>query len=184
MLRDGNWDLWVYDLERGVATRITFGPGYDADPVWSPDGRWLAFASDRDGDFTVYRKRADGSGQAERLLDPEMMPSPFPTSWSPDGKWLAVSPTGAGGNDLWVVPVDGKGDAEAWMATPYAEVFPAFSPEGRWIAYQSDESGRHGGLRRVVPGRRRQVADLGRRRHARRCGRATAVASTTEPTRA
>ena len=142
VLRDGNWDIWVYDLERGVATRITFGAGYDADPVWSPDGRWLAFASDRDGGFTLYRKRADGSGQAERLLDPEIMPSPFPTSWSPDGKWLGVSPTGAGGNDIWVVPVEGGGDAEAWMATPYAEVFPAFSPEGGWIAYQSDESGR------------------------------------------
>ncbi len=142
VLRDGNWDIWVYDLERGVATRITFGAGYDADPVWSPDGRWLAFASDRDGGFTLYRKRADGSGQAERLLDPEIMPSPFPTSWSPDGKWLGVSPTGAGGNDIWVVPVEGEGDAEVWMATPYAEVFPAFSPEGGWIAYQSDESGR------------------------------------------
>jgi Tol biopolymer transport system component/predicted Ser/Thr protein kinase len=142
VLRDGNWDIWVYDLERGVATRITFGPGYDADPVWSPDGRWLAFSSDRTGDFTVFRKRADGSGQAEQLFDPELLASPFPCSWSPDGKWLAVNPTGPGGNDLWVVPVDGEGEAEEWMTTPYAEVFPAFSPNGRWIAYQSDESGR------------------------------------------
>jgi serine/threonine-protein kinase len=142
VLRDGNWDLWVYDLERGVATRITFGAGYDADPVWSPDGRWLAFASDGDGEMTVYRKRADGSGQAERLIDPELMSSPFPNSWSPDGKALAVSPTGQGGNDLWIVPLDGGGEPEALMVTPYAEVFAAFSPDGRWVAYQSDESGR------------------------------------------
>jgi Tol biopolymer transport system component len=142
VLRDGNWDLWVYELDRGVATRITFGAGYDADPVWSPDGRWLAFASDRDGSMTVFRKRADGSGQAERLLDPEALPSPFPNSWSPDGKWLAVSPTGQGGNDLWVVPADGQGEGEALMATPYSEVFAAFSPDGRWVAYESNESGR------------------------------------------
>ena len=142
VLRDGNWDLWVYELERGVATRITFGAGYDADPVWSPDGRWLAFASDRDGGMTVFRKRADGSGQAERLLDPELLPGPFPNSWSPDGRWLAVSPTGPGGNDLWVVPADGQGEGEALMATPYSEVFATFSPDGRWIAYESDESGR------------------------------------------
>ena len=142
VLRDGNWDLWVYELERGVGTRITFGAGYDADPVWSPDGRWLAFASDRDGGMTVFRKRADGSGQAERLLDPELLPAPFPNSWSPDGKWLAVSPTGQGGNDLWVVPADGQGEGEALMATPYSEVFAMFSPDGRWIAYESNESGR------------------------------------------
>jgi serine/threonine-protein kinase len=142
VLRDGNWDVWVYDLERGVATRITFGAGYDADPAWSPDGRWLAFASDRDGEITVYRKRADGSGEAERLLDPELLPSPFPNSWSPDGRWLGVSSTGPGGNDLWVVPADGQGEAEALMATPYAEISVAFSPDGRWIAYDSNESGR------------------------------------------
>jgi serine/threonine-protein kinase len=142
VLRDGNWDLWVYDLEREVATRITFGAGYDADPVWSPDGRWLAFASDRDGGMTVFRKRADGSGQAERLIDLDSLPSPFPNSWSPDGRWLAVSPTGPGGNDLWIVPADGQGEGEAVMATPYSEVFAAFSPDGRWVAYESDESGR------------------------------------------
>ncbi len=142
VLRDGNWDIWVYDLERGVATRITFGSGYDADPAWSPDGKWLAFASNREGDMAVYRKRSDGSGQAEQMIAPDVMSNPFPTSWSPDGRWLAVSPTGLGGNDLWVVPVDGGGDPEAFMATPYAEVTAEFSPGGRWVAYSSDESGR------------------------------------------
>jgi Tol biopolymer transport system component len=142
VLRDGNWDIWVYDLDRGVATRITFGEGYDADPAWSPDGRWLSFASDRDGGMTVYRKHADGSGQAEQLIEPDVIPNPFPNSWSPDGRWLLVSPTGQGGNDLWVIPVDGEGEAEAYMATTYAEVTAEFSPNGRWIAYSSDESGR------------------------------------------
>jgi dipeptidyl aminopeptidase/acylaminoacyl peptidase len=70
------------------------------------------------------------------------MSNPFPTSWSPDGRWLAVSPTGLGGNDLWVIPVDGEGEPEALMATPYAETGAEFSPNGRWIAYTSNESGR------------------------------------------
>ena len=142
VLRDGNWDIWVYDLERGVATRITFGEGYDADPAWSPDGRWLSFASDREEGMTVYRKRSDGSGQAEKLIAPDVIPNPFPNSWSPDGRWLLVSPTGQGGNDLWVIPVGDEGEAEAYMATAYAEVSGEFSPNGRWIAYSTDESGR------------------------------------------
>jgi serine/threonine-protein kinase len=142
VLRDDNWDIWVYHLERGVATRITFGAGYDADPAWSPDGRWLAFASDREGDTTVFRKRSDGSGQAELLIETDLMSSPFPESWSPDGRWLLVSPTGEGGNDLWVIPMTGEGEPEPFMATPYTEVFAEFSPNGKWVAYQSNESGR------------------------------------------
>ena len=142
VLRDGNWDIWVYDLERGVATRITFGPGYDADPAWSPDGQWLAFTSDREGNMALFRKRSDGSGQAEQMLAPDVLPNPFPTSWSPDGRWIIVSPTGSGGNDLWVVPAGGEGEPEALMATPYAEVTAEFSPNGRWVAYSSNESGR------------------------------------------
>ena len=70
VLKDGNWDVWTYDIERGVATRLTFGEGYDADPVWSPDGKWIAFSSDREGQPTVFRKRTDGTGAAERLHEP------------------------------------------------------------------------------------------------------------------
>ena len=69
MLREGNIDVWVYDLERGVPTRITFGEGYDADQIWSPDGKYLTFTSDRDGSMKIYRKRADGSGSVEPVAD-------------------------------------------------------------------------------------------------------------------
>ncbi len=65
VLRDDNWDVWVHDLEREVATRLTFSEGYDADPVWSPDGRWIAFGSSEQGGTMVYRKRSDGSGEVE-----------------------------------------------------------------------------------------------------------------------
>ena len=86
VLRDGNFDVWVFDLERTVATRLTFADGYEGDEVWSPDGRFLAFASDRDGAIKIYRKRADGSGEAELLVECEV--GCWPLSLSGDGRLL------------------------------------------------------------------------------------------------
>jgi Tol biopolymer transport system component len=141
--RDGNWDVWVYDLDREVATRITFGERYDADPVWSPDGRWIAYESEVDGKDGVFRKRADGTGDAEVVLGPGTMTFPAPTSWSPDGRLLMFQPDGGGGrSDLYVVEADGRGKPEPVMKTQYDESGGAFSPDGRWVAYTSDETGR------------------------------------------
>ncbi|HSN53597.1 MAG TPA: hypothetical protein VLT32_02955, partial [Candidatus Sulfomarinibacteraceae bacterium] len=139
VLRDGNWDVWVYDLEREVATRLTFDEGYDGDQVWSPDGRYLTYTSDRDGRENPYVKRADGSGEPERLaaIDHDF----WATSWSPDGKWI-LGEVQADTFDLWVVPADGSGEPEVFLATQFFERFPAISPDGRWVAYMSDESGR------------------------------------------
>ena len=67
VLRDGNFDIWVYDLERGVPTSLTFDDAAETEQVWSPDGRFLAFSSGRAGADNIYRKRADGSGEEERL---------------------------------------------------------------------------------------------------------------------
>ncbi len=145
VLRDGNWDVWVYDLERDVATRITFGEAYDADPEWSPDGRWIAYASEVDGVDGVFRKRTDGTGEAEVLLEPGKYTFPAPHSWSPDGRHLAIQVAGEGGqNDIWIMPLDenGAGDPEPFVSTPFTESGPRFSPDGRWIAYTSNETGR------------------------------------------
>jgi len=139
VLRDGNWDVWVYDLERKVATRLTFNDGYDGDQVWSPDGEYLTFTSDRDGTENPYRKRADGSGEAERLA--EMDNAFWGASWSPDGKWV-LGEIQADSFDLWVVPADGEGEPVEYLATQFFERFPAISPNGKWVAYMSDESGR------------------------------------------
>jgi serine/threonine-protein kinase len=139
VLRDGNWDVWVYDLERKVSTRLTFHDGYDGDQVWSPDGEYLTFTSDRDGPENPYRKRADGSGEAERLAEIE---SDFwATSWSPDGKWI-LGEIQSTSFDLWAIPADGSGEPVEYLATEFFERFPAISPDGRWVAYMSDESGR------------------------------------------
>ncbi len=142
MLRDGNWDIWVYDLERGVATRITFGAGYDADPAWSPDGRWLAFASDRDGDMTVFRKRSDGSGQAELLLDPEVLTEPVPELLVPRRPVADGQPDRPGGQRPVGIPVGGEGEAEALWRRRTPRSSGPFRRMARWIAYESDESGR------------------------------------------
>ena len=143
LLRDENWDVWVYDVERDVATRVTFGEAYDADPVWSPDGRLLAYEGEQGGKDGVFKKHADGTGEAELLLAPGKLTFPAPVSWSPDGKTLAVQAQGTkGGNDIWLIDADGKGDPRPLMQTPYHEAGAQFSPDGRFIAYESNETGR------------------------------------------
>jgi serine/threonine-protein kinase len=141
--RDEIWNVWVYDLERDVAARVTFGKRYDADPVWSPDGRWIAFESEVDGKDGVFRKRADGTGDAEPLLAPGKLTFPAPNSWSPDGKTLIVQSAGEGGRtDLWLLPAGGNAEPQPFLKSSYQESFGHFSPDGRWVAYESDETGR------------------------------------------
>jgi serine/threonine protein kinase len=144
--RGSNWDVWVYDLERDVATRVTFGEAYDADPVWSPDGRWIAYEGEIDGVDGIFRKRTDGTGDAEMLMEPGKQTFPAPQSWSADGRHLAIQSAGEGGQtDIWILPIDedgGAGEPEAFAKTQFEENSPSFSPDGRWLAYNSSETGR------------------------------------------
>jgi Tol biopolymer transport system component len=134
-------DVWVYEFPRGTLTRLTFD-GHDISPVWSPDGRRIAYAANRSRGWEILSKLADGSG-AEETLIPGQNLFQIPGSWSPDGKYLAymlVSPET--GTDIWILPL--AGDRKPWplAQTKCNEQQPRFSPDGHWIAYTSDESGR------------------------------------------
>ena len=139
----GNTDVWVSELARGTLTRLTSQPGVDTYPLWSPDGQHVVFVSIEGGRPTVYRRVADGSGTPERLLTDETTIEFVPSDWSPDGETLfltALSPEADG--DIGMVSSDGSGTWEPLLQTSANERSPAISPDGRWLAYDSDESGR------------------------------------------
>jgi Tol biopolymer transport system component len=142
-------DVWVYEWARDTLTQLTFGGSADSRPVWTPDGRRIVFTSDRgkSGVSNLYWMNADGTGDAVRLTESPMDQAPF--SWHPSGKFLAFNQNTSGsGWDLMILPMEGDetsgwkpGKPTAFVATPATEAMPMFSPDGRWIAYQSNESG-------------------------------------------
>jgi eukaryotic-like serine/threonine-protein kinase len=138
----GNIDVWVYDLVRNVNQRLTFDPALEDSPVWSHDGKRLAFASSRAGHYDLYQIAASGEGREELLF--ASSENKFPTSWSPDGRYLlygARTPETTG--DIWVLPIDGTGKLVPvpLVHTRANEGGGVFSPDARWIAYVSDDSG-------------------------------------------
>jgi dipeptidyl aminopeptidase/acylaminoacyl peptidase len=137
---EGNFDIWILDLDRDVSTRLTFHGGYDGVPVWSPDGRTIAFQSDRgDGPETVYVKSADGSGEAELVGQGDNWIAP--SSWSPDGKHIAILIQNPETQiDIAILSVE-DGSIEPFLSTEFIEYGPVYSPDGKWIVYGSNESG-------------------------------------------
>ena len=135
-------DLWMVDLDRNTLSRFTFGPGRVDRPVWSADGTRIAFSSDRSGRWDIYEKSASGGG-AERPVVTGGALLKYPNSFTPDGKTLLFEQVGERtGWDIWQIALDGIGKPASVIATAYDEQFPALSPDGKWLAYTSNESGR------------------------------------------
>jgi Tol biopolymer transport system component/predicted Ser/Thr protein kinase len=136
----GGAQVWIYDISRETLTRLTFEGSSNQFPVWTPDGKHVAFAAVKDGPINLFWQLADGSGGLERLTTSEN--SNYAMSWSPDGKQLAFGELAPGtGRDISVLRLSDH-KIQSFLRTPATEGAAAFSPDGHWLAYVSDESGR------------------------------------------
>jgi Tol biopolymer transport system component len=167
--RTHNSEVWIYDAARGLPARFTSSAGSPEEAVWSPDGRSVAYVVKRNGMYRLYRSAVDGSGKEELLYEDRVLT--IPSSWSPDGRFLLFIRNDAmTQEDIWALPLE-PGPAHAplrpfpWLVTPSTEFEAKFSPDGRWVAYSSNESN----LYEVYvapfpgPGNRRQISAGGGR---------------------
>ena len=135
------WGVWMLDLSRGTRTRFTFVPGASADPVWSTDGSRIIFSARQNG---LYEKLTSGAKDEQLLL--KSSADLIPTSWSRDGRFLMYTAWEPGASTkaaLWVLALDGDKKPAPFLRTEYNEQDGRFSPDGHWVAYTSDESGRN-----------------------------------------
>jgi serine/threonine protein kinase/Tol biopolymer transport system component len=133
-------ETWILDLDRSALSRFTF-QGSNHFNVWTPDGKHLAFSSNRDGSYNLYLKPADGGATTERLTVSDWHQDPG--SWSPDGRILAFAQNHPETTwDIWLAHVGDEPRQEAFISTQFSEYHPMISPDGQWLAYQSDETGR------------------------------------------
>ncbi|MBI4480621.1 MAG: protein kinase [Acidobacteria bacterium] len=154
-------DLWLYDLERGTLSKLT-SEGTSQEAVWSPDGKQIAYRAYRRGFRNVFWRSADGTGTEEQLTEGESQQTP--SSWSPDGKAIAYTVLDPStGTDLWWLPLEGNRKAQVFLRTTTSENEARFSPDGRWLAYSSNESGRNEIFVQPFPGpgRKWQVSTNG-----------------------
>jgi len=141
IVEDETENIWILEFERDTLNRLTFDPVVDRSPSWSPDGKWIVYASFHDGaSLNLFRKHANGTGEAERLTTSES--HHYPHSWSPDGSVVAFEQLGGDtNNDLLLLRLEAEPATEVFLRTPFYESKPQISPDGRWIAYESDLSG-------------------------------------------
>jgi serine/threonine protein kinase/Tol biopolymer transport system component len=140
-LQSQNYDIHLFDLTLTTWQRFTFDPGIDETPIWSPDGSHIVWTSHREGVGNLYQKAASGAGPEELLLKSDFRKRAM--DWSADGRFILYREINPQTNaDLWVVPLEGESTPWQWLNTRFSEPVGKFSPDGKWIAYQSNESGR------------------------------------------
>ena len=135
VIQAANDDIWIYHILRKTLTRFTFGGGNSSFPIWSPDGKYVVYAAERGTMTDLFRKPWDGSTAEERLTN-GLSVSEL-SSYAPDGKAVAFVQNG----DIWILPLDEARTPRPFLASPANEASPRFSPDGRWLAYSSNESG-------------------------------------------
>ena len=134
----GNMDIWMYDVVRGIKRRCSFDTSQDQYAIWSPDGSRIIYCSNRQGHFDLYEQSSSGAGTEELFFEsPE---DKFPLDWSPDGRFVVYA-TVKGSEDLWIIPVEGERKPFAFLQGSFDFDVPQFSPDGRWMAFVSNESG-------------------------------------------
>jgi Tol biopolymer transport system component len=139
---NGNSALWLVNFVRGTTTRFTFGPSIRENPIWSPDGNRIVYSSDATGAFDLYQKLANGARDEELLL--KSSEAKHATSLSRDGRFLLYSSVGSKAkNALWVLPLEDEKEPFPFLQTEFNEGAGYFSPDGYWVVYDSDESGRY-----------------------------------------
>ena len=157
----GTSDLWLYDIARGTNTRFTFGPGLVTSPVWSPDSRSIAYgATAATATYDIYRKPASGAAKEELVL--KAGDNLRLSDWSRDGKTLVyVSSTGT--PDVWMLPMEGEHKPAPYLQAQFYQFNGQLSPDGRWMAYTSNETGEYQIYVQPVPatGAKWQVSVMG-----------------------
>ncbi len=136
----GTSDIWILESHRDVKARLTFEAGNDSSPIWSPDGTRIAFASERSGEVRLVEKSAVGGASEKVLLSSRFAKTP--EDWSRDGRFIAFDQVSTQKNDIWILPLAGDQKPFPLVAGPHDEGWSTFSPDTRWIAYLSNESGR------------------------------------------
>lgn len=137
-------NIWVFDLMKGAPARVTFAQEQTFGPIWSPDEMRIAFSSNRAGAYQLYEKAANGAGTTQPLTEDHAL-SEAPDSWSSDGRYIAyerVGLQGKTGSEIWILPLFGDKKPFPFLSSASNESMASFSPDGKWLAYVSDESGR------------------------------------------
>ena len=138
----GNTDIWVHEVERRLKQRLTFDAATDLRPQWSPSGRVISFQSLRGGNYDIFSRAADGTGEAKLLVGTDASERPY--GWSRDGNYLFYTVQAEENRDVWYLKRKGDGEefeSVLYLATPFNENSPDLSPDGRFLAYCSNSSG-------------------------------------------